>query len=165
MQIDKLDFLVKKADASFESEDLISRIGACTIYSGIMELLAIQAAKLIEQIIVKSRGKGEIHDDSFYYDEKVSSRRILRAIKETLPFSAVGNTKEGDAQKVNELAVKLVESGHRFLDSRNILIHHMGNPEKSLKDIEDSCNGIKKSFEEFSTAQKEFIVFAERFRR
>ncbi|NYZ76941.1 hypothetical protein H0O02_01345 [Candidatus Micrarchaeota archaeon] len=169
-QMGKLNFLVKEADGAFSGGDVTARIGACTIYAGIMELLTIQAAKLMEQIILKSqlhKGKNVAftpHDDSFFYGEKVGTRRILIAISETLPFRASGKTREEDAAKINGLAKRFIDSGHGFLDLRNTLIHHMGNPEKNLGDIENSCLRIKESFEKFSAAQKEFVLAAQPFR-
>ena len=133
-QIEKLGYLTKEANIASRSNSLISKLGSFTIYAGLIDFYAIQAARLIEQIILKSqlhenkKPTFKPHEDSFFYDEQVNTRRIIKVIKGYLPLKPSGETKLEDAQKVNACAKLLLDSFDKFLGYRNTLIHHIGNP-------------------------------------
>ena len=52
-QIDKLTYLTSIAEAGATEPDLIKRLGAMTIYAGQVDSIAIQAARLVEQVVLK----------------------------------------------------------------------------------------------------------------
>ncbi|MFH1836677.1 MAG: hypothetical protein ABH862_01005 [Candidatus Omnitrophota bacterium] len=86
-QIEKISLLRELVDKNI-SKDLISKLGKFVIYSNEVEFFTIQAARLLEQIILKGqlgrRGKTTFiphNDDWFYEERKVKTRAILKELK------------------------------------------------------------------------------------
>jgi len=76
-QIRKLEIFKKLADSAAKSDSLATRIGACTIYAGLVEFQVIQAGRLLEQILLKEqvhRGKPPSfspNEDSFFMKNRL----------------------------------------------------------------------------------------------
>ena len=162
-QIEKLGYLTKEANKASLSEDLISKLGAFTIYAGLIDFYAIQAARLVEQIILKGqlhenkKPTFEPHEDSFFYDTQVNTRDIIKIIRGYLPFKPSAETKIENAQKGNACAKLFLDSLDKFLGYRNTLIHHLGNPKKDIDDIKDLCNKVINQFKKCMVNHKEFM--------
>jgi len=165
----KISFFQKLADSSSGSRDFSKKIGACAIYAGLIDFSAIQSVRLLEQILLKSeisRGKKpsfKPHGDDFFYDKKLDTRRLIVEIKRFLPFKATGGTIKEEAEMINKLAYDMIDSINEFLDSRNELLHHIGSPRKSVKDIDEICNKVIKLYEKCTVANAKFILTAQPF--
>ena len=92
-QIDKLQSAMRLAEKAAVSSDVASRLGALLLYAGVVDFLVIQAARLVEQIVLKgqlSEGKTpsfKPNEDSFFYDKKVSTGRTLKVMGTPLNYS------------------------------------------------------------------------------
>src|SRR5262245_5226675 len=93
-QIRKLEQATRLANDAASSPEVACRLGALVLYAGIVDFLVIQAARLIEQVVLKGQlaeGKQPSfrpNDDSFFYSKKVSTGSILKGIRKLLPFKA-----------------------------------------------------------------------------
>jgi len=168
-QVAKLSKLHDKATEAVKSNNLIEKLGGITIFAGITEFYVIQVARLIEQVILKSelaQNKNpsfQPKDDSYFYDERVSTRTIIKVIEKFFPFKLHGNS-EGDESKINAVAKKYLESVGKFLNYRNALLHHIGSPKISENKIFEL---IQKSIDSFFTtmeSQQEFFKTWQPFR-
>lgn len=168
-KVGKLSYFQKLADSSSTSKDFSKKIGACAIYAGLIDFSAIQSVRLLEQILLKSeisRGKKpsfKPHGDDFFYDKKLDTRRLIVEIKRFLPFKATGGAAKEHAELINKLAYEMIESINDFLDSRNELLHHIGSPRKSVKDIDEICNKVINQYEKCTIANARFILAAQPF--
>ncbi len=54
-QIDKLNRATQLADRAQNSGNLVDRLGAFVLYAGMIDFSVIQAARLIEQMILKGQ--------------------------------------------------------------------------------------------------------------
>ena len=153
--IEKLDFLTKQAEIKSQSNDLVDILGASTIYTGLVDFFIIQSARVVEQIIAKEQlfnlnnTSLELHHDVWFFDKKVSSRKILTEIEKLVPFKNRDDLKE--IEEINETIGIFLKSGHVFLDNRNKIIHGLGNPANSLDELENICKEgflLYKDFEE-----------------
>src|SRR5882724_10291377 len=85
-QIDKLQQAMRLAEEAAASGETASRLGALVLYAGVVDFLAIQAARLVEQIVLKGQlAKGQQpafmpNDDSFFYQRKMSTARIEEGV-------------------------------------------------------------------------------------
>jgi len=52
-----------------------------------------------------------------------------------LPFSSDNPNNAVEVDQINELAKKMIKLGKKFLNYRNPVVHHIGNPSKSFEDI------------------------------
>lgn len=169
-QIDKLNYLTAIAKAAAAETELIKRLGALTIYAGEVDFYGIQAARLVEQIILKAavaerkQPPFQPHDDTYFYDNQVSTRGILKGIEGVLPFRSVDPKEEEAARRVNELASRFLEAAHRFLNYRNAIIHHIGNPKNTLGDINGTCDKALSAFDDAVARHREFFEAAAPYR-
>lgn len=169
-QIEKLNYLHREADKAAESENLLTKLGALTIYSNLMDFYCIQAARLFEQIVLKCQlyEEGKLsfqpHEDSYFYDKRVNTRKIIKEIKKSLPFKQVGETKAEDAQKFNEITKSFLDAVEKFLVYRNIIIHHTGSPKKDVQDTKEVCDKAINQFKEALAKLNEFMKIATPFR-
>ncbi len=153
-QIQKLSFLMKLAEGSNES-DLLTKLGSIVIYNGLVEFFAVQAARLLEQIILKPQlqEKGQPtfvpHDDAWFYDKQISARRILKEIKKFLPFKNMSTGKNYDDEIRNFL-----QASNEFLDYRNSLIHRLASPKTDLEDIRHCCDRAIQIYQKVIETQK-----------
>jgi hypothetical protein len=169
-QIDKLTYLTTIANAAATEPELIKRLGAITIYAGEVDFVAIQVARLVEQIMLKAalaegrQPSFQPHDDTYFYDNQIDTRLILNGIKELLPFRSGDPEEQEAAARVNELAGKFLKAAHGFLNYRNAVIHHIGSPKKTLDDINALCDKAIAAFREVWALQKEFFEAAAPYR-
>ena len=153
-QIDKLNYLEQLAKGSHDTELLI-KLGSVIIYNGLVEFYAVQAARLLEQIILKAQlyEKREPtfkpRDDTWFYDNQISTRRILKEIKRFLPFEDI---KTG--QKFDDEVINFLKAANKFLDYRNSLIHRLASPRTDLEDIRHCCDKITQIYQRVIQTQR-----------
>jgi len=169
-QIAKLTHLTAIAEAGASDPDLIKRLGAVMIYAGQVDFIGIQAARLVEQIILKAalaEGKQppfQPSDDTYFYDNQVSTRLILKGIEKLLPFRSVDPQEEEAVTRVNELASKFLAAAYDFLNYRNAIVHHIGSPRKTLDDMNGLCDKAIAAFRRVWNSQREFFEAAGPYR-
>lgn len=171
-QLHKLQPLMKLANDAAKSENTERLLAACLLYSGLMDFLTIQAARLVEQIILKGQlAQGmnpafKPHPDDYFYEHQppISTRFILKEIKKLLSTFQATVGSEGDLKKIRELGNKMVSIGFGFMNARNLVVHHIGNPYKTAQDIIADCKKANDSFAEFRDAHKEFLLSAKDYR-
>lgn len=168
-QMQKLNQVQRLADGASSSPEVVGRLGAFVLYSGMVDFMAIQAARLLEQVILKERlatGKATFqpHEDTYFYDSQVSTRGILGEFKRFLPFESSNPSSAAEAKHITESAERMLRFGHRFLNDRNLIVHHIGNPEKTFDDIIALCDKANKTFREFQEAHTTFFKAAAPYR-
>jgi hypothetical protein len=153
-QLKKLTFMMQLAEGK-KDPDLLMKLGSIVIYEGIVEFTAIQAARLIEQIILKAQLRKKEqpaftpHDDAWFYDEQISTRRILREIKKLLPFEDIDKGINYD-QEVKDF----LKAGNDFLNYRNSIIHRLGSPRTKLEDFIGCCDHLIDIYKQVITTNK-----------
>lgn len=169
-QMNKIQTIMELAKKASESSDFIQKVAAVTLYAGLVDFYTIQAARLVEQIILKGQlAQGQKltfspSDDSYFYDEQIDTRRILGGIKDLLPFKSITQENERVADKANELTEELLKRTHKFLNYRNTLVHNTGNPKKTLESIIEICDKAIEAFQNFLPIHKEFFETLQPFR-
>ncbi len=168
-QIEKLNKYDRLAKEALKSKNIVGRIGAFTVYAGMIDFMAIQSARLLEQIILKGRLVSneklfKPHEDSWFYDERVSTRRILKEIKKFLPFESEDKAQKGIAQNITDAVLDYIKKSGKFLGCRNTLIHHIGNPKISEDKIKELLERGLSMFKEAEKAQSKFFKLAQPFR-
>ena len=162
-KIAKLNYLSKLAREKEKNKDVIEKIGVVTIYSSMVDFTLVQAARLVEQIQLKDKlfGGKEItyqpHEDSWFYDHQIRSRTILKELKKLLPFKAMKQEDEKKAKAVNDSATEFITAADKFLTLRNSIIHHILNPKKDMKNVEDNLDKTIILFHKFMEIQKRFF--------
>jgi len=101
--IKKLNILTSLAKEKETSKNIVDRLGVVMIYSSMVDFYLIQVARLAEQIILKTQLlDGAVtfqpHEDSWFFDRQIRSRRIISEIKKLLPFKAVKPQDESKAK-------------------------------------------------------------------
>lgn len=167
--IKKLSMLTDLAKKKETSKNIIDRLGVVTVYSNMADFYLIQTARLAEQIILKKQFlDGNVrfwpHEDSWFFDQQIKSRRIISVIKKILPFKAVKPQDEEGAKKVTELTKDLLSIAGKYLTSRNLIFHHLANPKKTLKDIETEIEKTITNFHKFTKAHRKFFELAQPYR-
>jgi hypothetical protein len=168
-QIQKLEPAMHLANEASKSTDIDRRLGAFLLYAGMVDFLAIQAARLVEQIILKAQiaeGKKpafQTHPDTFFFDRRISTRRILKGIRKFLPFKSL-DPSANEGKRITDLANQMIDIGFEFLNYRNPIIHHIGNPTKTFEDIIALCDRANKVFHKFCKAHKDFFEAASPYR-
>ncbi len=168
-KIKKLKMLTRLAKEKENSKNLIEKIGIVTVYSSMVDFTLVQAARLVEQIQLKEQLTSEKvnyqpHEDSWFYDHQIRSRRILGEIKKLLPFK---DTTPDDGKKVkgvNDSAKNFIEISNKFLTSRNVIIHHILNPKKDLETVERDLDETITLFHEFMEIQTTFFNVLQPYR-
>ena len=169
-QIAKLTHLTAIAEAAASEPELIKRLGAVMIYAGEVDFIAIQAARLVEQIMLKAALTEEKeppfqpHDDTYFYDNQVSTRLILKGIEKLLPFRSVHPEEDDAAGRVNQLTSRFLQAAHDFLNYRNAIIHHLASPKKTLDDIDALCDKAIATFHRVWDSQRDFFEAAGPYR-
>jgi hypothetical protein len=166
-QIEKLNEATRLAKEAEKSLDVATRLGASVLYAGMMDFMTIQTARLVEQILLK----GQIaigqepsfvpHEDDYFYNSKISTKKILEGIKKLLPLKPLGNSPSNDVQRVTELAREMLNMGFEFLKHRNAVVHHIGRPDRTLSDIVQLCDEANRKFEQFLKAHTAFFKAAQ----
>jgi hypothetical protein len=162
-QIAKLTTVLKVANSAAGSTDIDRRFGSFLLYSGVVDFLVIQAARLLEQIVLKEQlARDEVtfspHDDAYFYDQAISTRSILKTLRKHLPFRSDDSPDE--AEKVTELVNRMIERGLEFLNYRIPVVHYIGHPTKTLNDVMEFATRAIENFQEFREAHKEFFEAA-----
>lgn len=154
--IPKLNKLSKLIKQNRESSDFTSKMGIAVIMAGQLEFMCIQVYRTLEQIKIKqlieeNKPFPAPTSNQFFYDKKINSRKILEEVKKMLPLVFLKGS--GDPEKhreliadCNEKLISFVRESHKFLDNRNIMIHHLGNPQILFEEIE---NKLEENFEVF----------------
>lgn len=170
-QIEKLNKVERMAQEAAASDDIVRRIGAVTLYAGLVDFYAIQAARLIEQIILKAQlNAGEKpkfmpRSDSYFYDNRVDTRRILNIIKkQILPFKEWSPGSAADADRANALAKTLIEKTQEFLNYPIGIIHHLGSPKMTLGKLNTLCDKAIQGYRDFQRAHTAFFEAAQSYR-
>ncbi len=153
-QIQKLSFLMQLAEGSHDS-DLLTKLGSIVIYHGLVEFFAIQAARLLEQIILKKQLYEKRqptfapHEDAWFYDKQISTRMILQEIKKFLPFEDISTRKKYDKEVKDFL-----KASNEFLNYRNSLIHRLASPKTDLEGIRHCCDKATQTYQKVIQTQK-----------
>lgn len=170
-QINKLQEATRLALDAAKSPDVVKRIGSFLLFSGMVDFLAIQAARLIEHIILKGQmAEGRTptfhpHEDTFFYDRAISTRKILKEVRRLIGTLTVpAPDQEPEAKRVKRLGKEMVEKGLEFLSFRNPIVHHLGNPRKNFEDVVELSDKALKSYEVFREAHKVFFEAAAPYR-
>ena len=170
-QIQKLNELSRMAKEAAASTDFIQKIGATTLYAGLADFLAIQTARLIEQVILKAQleageeARFRPRSDSYFYDKRVDTRRILKVIKkEILPFKAGSPDSAAAAERANTLAKILISKMKIFLNYRNGIIHHLGSPQMTLGKLNTLCDKAILAYEHLQHAHTAFCEALQPYR-
>ncbi len=163
-QIKKLNSVELLAKEAATSDDIVRKVGAVAIYAGLADFYVIQTARLVEQIILKSQlemgeqPKFMPRPDSYFYDNRVDTRRILRiSKKEILPFRAVTSESPADADRANALANNFIAKTEKFLNYRNSIIHHLGSPKMTLEKVYTLCDKAIRAYEDLQRAHTAFF--------
>lgn len=169
--IEKLDKIHKLADEAVASEDFVKKLGGIILYAGLADFMAIQSARLLEQVILKSQlieGKKPSfrpREDSYFYDAQISTRRIVKEIKRHLPFKVSDSSEfQGDIQKINEISEAYLKSTEKFLNYRNPIVHHIGSPKKKEKDILELIDKAVLAFKEMGKNYGNFMSIMQPYR-
>jgi hypothetical protein len=169
-QIDKLAQADKLVLEAASSPDIVKRLGAVVLLAGMVDFAAIQAARLIEQIVLKgqlSEGKEPTFrpsEDSFFYSSKVSTRRIFKVIHKVLPFRGKSEPHAKDAEKINKLGSAMLQAGHAFLDCRDPLLHQIGNPARTFDEVMALVDTTIGCYHKFIAVHREFFEVAAPYR-
>ncbi len=161
-QIQKISKLQKLANEAVKSKEIIERLGGITVYAGIADYLAVQSARLLEQIILKSelsqhkQPSFQPKDDSYFYDKRVSTRSIVKEIRRFLPVSVCDGSLH-DIQRVNEVVEIYLCATEDFLDYRNALLHHMCSPKTTEISISDLIEKTITSFVKMRQSHQNFF--------
>lgn len=167
-QITKLEMAERLALDASKSGDIDRRLGGFLIYSGIVDFIAIQAARLIEQIILKSEladGKQpsfQPKEDDYFYDQHISTRAILKGIRNLLPFNSASEPER--AKTITDLARQMVGLGLRFLQYRNPIVHSIGDPRRKFEGIVSLCDNAIVTYGRFREAHTAFFTAAAPYR-
>ena len=166
-QLAKLRRVFRLAEDASRSEDTARRLGAFLLNAGIVDFLAIQAARLVEQIVLKAQlargGKPSFqpHEDSYFYAGRVSTRRILKGIQRFLPFAAGEPADDAEAKRVTALAKTMVERGFEFLDYRNPVVHQIGSRRRGFDELVVLCDQANAAYQDFAEAHRVFLETAQ----
>lgn len=169
-QIKKLEAAERLANDASRSADIDRRLGALLLYAGIVDFIAIQAARLVEQIILKGQlaeGKKPTFQpkpNTYFYNRRIRTRFILKGIRKLMPFESPDPNEAGEAKRITDLANRMVDLGLKFLNYRDPIVHHIGNPAKTFEDLVVLCDQAKAVFYEFREAHTAFFEAASPYR-
>lgn len=167
--IKKLNILTALAKEKETSKNIIDRLGVVMVYSNMVDFYLIQAARLTEQIILKKQFldgtvRFQPHEDSWFFDQQIKSRRIISEIKKLLPLKAVKSQDEVIAKEITESVKDFLSIAGNYITSRNLIIHHLANPKKTLKNIEFEVQKTITNFHKFTEAHRKFFELAQPYR-
>ena len=169
-QVQKLELATRLVDEATKSTDVDRHLGALLLCAGIVDFMAIQAARLVEQIVLKGQLANnknptfQPHEDTYFYDNRVSTRVIFKEMRKLLPFSVADPASANKAAQVTELCRQMIEAGLKFLNYRNPVVHHIGNPKKSFDDLIALCEKSLSASPKFNDAHRAFMEAAAPFR-
>ena len=170
-QMKKLSQVMRMAEDAAASDDIVRRIGAVTLYAGLVDFLTIQLARLVEQVILKSQlAAGEKPKfipsaDSYFYDMRIDTRKIVNDIKKNiLPFRAASTDLAENAEKANTLAKTLIKKTNKFLNYRIGIIHHLGSPKMTFQELNTLCGKAILAYKDFLRAHRAFFEAVQPYR-
>lgn len=168
--IEKLNEIHKLADEAVASEDFVRKLGGITLYAGMADFMAIQSARLLEQVILKAQlaeGKDpsfKPREDIYFYDTQISTRRIVKEIKKFLPFKIPDSNISGDIQNINNLAEAYIKNTKKFLNYRNPIVHHIGSPKKTWANVMKLVDKAIVAFKDMEEAHRLFFEAMQQYR-
>ena len=142
-------------DEGRHDSDLLTKLGSIIVYNGLVEFFAVQAARLLEQIILKKQLYEKIQptfaprEDTWFYDKQISTRKILKEIKRFLPFEDIST-----GQKYDKEVRNFLKAANEFLNYRNSLIHRLASPRTDLEDIGHCCDKIIQIYQKVIQTQR-----------
>ena len=170
-QIEKLKEVLRIANEAAVSDDIVRKMGAVTLYAGLVDFYTIQAARLLEQVILKSQlAAGEKprfapRPDSYFYDNRVDTRRIVSIIKkELLPFRTGNSSSVEAANQANIFAQEWIKKTNKFLNHRAKIIHHLGSPKMTLGELNTLCDKAILAYDDFQRAHTAFFEAVQPYR-
>ena len=170
-QIEKLKEVLRIANEAAVSDDIVRKMGAVTLYAGLVDFYTIQAARLIEQVILKSqRALGEKprfapSPDSYFYDNKVDTRKVVSIIKKKiLPFRTGSPGSVEATNQANIFAQELIKKTDKFLGYRARIIHHLGSPKMTLGELNTLCDKAIRAYDDFRRAHTAFFEAVQPYR-
>ena len=169
-QIEKITQGMRLANEAAQADDITRRLGAFVLYAGIVDFFVIQAARLVEQIMLKSQladGKQpgfQPHDDSYFYNRKVSTGRILKGIRKLLPFKSPDPSGVEKANYVTALANRMIDRGFDFLNYRNPIVHQIGKSSRTFDELINLCDKANAAYHKFREAHTAFFEAAGPYR-
>jgi len=160
-QLVKINELISKANQAAASSDFVTKLGGLTLFAGNIDYLAIQVARAMEQAVLrydliekrplsKQVQDGIPHEDEWFYDNKVSTRKILKISINYLPNIT------GPHESLKEKIREMCECGETFLNHRITAIHFLGNPRISKEKMEDAVHKAVATHNEFMLKYKSF---------
>ncbi len=168
-QLSKLNRIQQLADAASRSPDIERRLGAFVLFAGLVDFQAIQAARLLEKIILKAQAiTGATptlhpHDDLYFYRKRIRTRHIFMEIRRFLPFGATSSATVNQAREITDFAEQMIDTGLRFYELRNPIVHRIGHPDISFEDVVRKCDRATVIFGEFQEATRRFFEAARPF--
>lgn len=169
-QIEKLKNVMLLANDAAKSNDLVSKIGAITLYAGLVDFYTIQLARLIEQIILKSKLtlgdeiKFKPNESSYFYDKRIDTRTLTKGIKALLPFKSPTLEHTALAERANIQLSDLIKKTEKFLDYRNTIIHSIGNPKLPIAKFTVICDKAIDAYNTFIQVHKTCFETLQPFR-
>ena len=162
--IQKLNEVHKLANEAVASKNFTQKLGGMALYAGMADFMAIQSARLLEQVVLKAQlAEGKIpsfkpRGDNYFYDMRISTRRIVKEIKKFLPFKIPNSDKlSGNIQNINNLAKNYIKTTEKFLNYRNTILHHVGSPKKTLIEIMELVDKAIITFKAMEKAHRFFF--------
>lgn len=169
-QIEKLESLIKKAKLREKSPNIVDKMGVVTIYSSAIDFALIQSARLLEQIVLKKElsvgiPTFEPHEDDWFFDQQIRSRKIITEIKKKFPFTTPKSKDEDIVKKINKLGIEFLKESDKFLTFRNKIMHHLFSPKYDLNKILSTIEKTILQYHKVIETYKNFtsVVYPYRF--
>lgn len=132
-QFEKMEYLNSLIQEFSNSNNFVNKLALVTIEAGFADFYAIQLARALEQCIIKFQIQNKKdfqvpHEDTFFYDEKILTRKILNTIEKEILNQLID-------QNIIEGLSKYLKNAHAFLNERNVVLHNTGDPKFSKENI------------------------------
>lgn len=169
-QISKLDQADAMASKAAQSPDIAARLGSVVLFAGMVDFCVIQAARLIEQIIIKGQlATGQQptfspSQDSYFYDHRISTSKILKGIRKFIPLRAFDGSLTAESKRITILTETMIADAFAFLDFRNPLLHQIGHPDRTFEDILSMVDQAIRTYEKFIDTHRQFMEAAAPYR-
>ena len=158
-----LNTATKLSDQAANSEDLASRLGSLVLNAGMLDLMVIQTARVIEQTLLKSQmlttGEPQFSpgEDSWFYRKKIPTRKMLKMLRKHLPFPSEGCSELDRIQLANEAGSKMIDLGLSFLADRDLVVHRIGHPDCTLDELFKKCDAANQVYLKFREENGKFM--------
>lgn len=104
------------------------------------------------------------HEDDWFYDQQIRSRRIMSEIKKILSLQALNQNDDDTAKKVSDLTQRFLRAGNKFLNLRNKTIHHLFSPKEDMEKIENEIEETISTYHQFMKLEVEFFELLQPYR-